>query len=54
VERQQAVVRMLSETFPLATVSASIELPSDAQDVPAMGWEAMQAIASRIEEPQSD
>jgi len=55
IERQQAVVRMLGETFPLATVSASVELPGDAADVPSMGWQAMQALGAQLEEdPQSD
>src|SRR5262249_11041091 len=55
IERQQAVVRMLGETFPLATVSASVELPGAAGDVPSMGWQAMQALGAQLDEdPQSD
>ena len=50
IERQQAVVRMLGETFPLATVSASVELPTDAAEVGAMGWSSMQALAARLDD----
>jgi hypothetical protein len=50
IERQQAVVRMLGETFPLATLSATVELPADADDVPGMSWAAMQALGERLPE----
>jgi len=55
IERQQAVVRMLGETFPLATATVSVELPTDASEVGSMGWSSMQALAARLdEEHQSD
>jgi hypothetical protein len=55
VERQQAVVRMLAETFPLATATLSVELPADAGDVPGMSWDSMRALGERlVDEHQSD
>jgi len=50
IERQQAVVRMLAETFPLATVSATIELPDEPEAVGSIGWQDMQALAERLPE----
>lgn len=55
VERQQAVVRMLSETFPLATATLSVELPADTDGVAQLGWQDMRALAARlVDDPQSD
>jgi hypothetical protein len=48
IERQLAVVRALDATYPLQSMSVEIELPSSADDVSAMGWEAMQALAARM------
>ena len=48
IERQQAVVRMLAETFPLATASLTIELPAEAGEVGSMGWQDMRALAARL------
>jgi len=50
IERQQAVVRMLGETFPLATATVSVELPTDASEVGSMGWSSMQALAARLDD----
>jgi hypothetical protein len=48
IERQQAVVRMLAETFPLTTASLTIELPAEADAVADMSWEGMRALAARL------
>ena len=50
-ERQLAVVRALDATFPLQSTTIEVELPADGEGVAAMGWEAMQALASRLLEP---
>jgi hypothetical protein len=48
IARQRAMVRMLDAVFPLATVSAEIELPADADAVESLGWSEMQRLASRL------
>jgi hypothetical protein len=48
VARQRAVIGMLDAVFPLATVSAEIELPADAEGVEQLGWSDMQRLASRL------
>ena len=42
------MVRGLDATFPLRSMSVEVELPADAAGVQAMGWEAMQQLASRL------
>jgi hypothetical protein len=39
---------MLDAVFPLATVSAEIELPADAEAVESLSWSEMQGLASRL------
>jgi hypothetical protein len=53
VERQQAVIRTLSETFPLQQLTVEVELPADAAAVSDMGWEAMQQLAGRLLAPDT-
>ena len=48
IERQKATIAMLDAVFPLATVSAEIELPASPDGVEALGWSEMQALASRL------
>jgi hypothetical protein len=51
VARQRAVISMLDAVFPLATVSAEIELPADAEGVEQLGWADMQQLAARLLQP---
>src|SRR5215471_11674571 len=46
--RQRAAVTVLDATFPLATVTAELELPADELGVAAMSWSDMQALAARV------
>jgi hypothetical protein len=48
IPRQRAVIGMLDAVFPLATVTAEIELPTDPDAVESMGWSEMQALAARM------
>jgi hypothetical protein len=48
VARQQAAIRALELLYPQATLQASVELPTDASDVGAMGWQDMQALAAQL------
>jgi hypothetical protein len=48
LERQRAVLAALDATFPLQTMTVELELPASVDDVPAMGWEAMQSVAARL------
>lgn len=48
MQRQRAVLGMLDAVFPLAQVTAEIELPASAEQVEAMGWSDMQALAQRM------
>lgn len=46
--RQKAVIGMLDAVFPLATVTAELELPTDPEAVEALGWADMQRIAAAL------
>ena len=46
--RQRAAVTVLDATFPLATVSAEVELPADEGEVAALGWGEMQRLAAQL------
>lgn len=48
MDRQRAAVAILGETFPLATATVEVELPSEPGEVGAMGWQEMQALAARL------
>jgi hypothetical protein len=48
MQRHKAVLGMLDAVFPLATVSAEIELPSTAEGVEALGWSDMQRLAGQL------
>jgi hypothetical protein len=48
VERQLAALRAVEATFPQAQMSVEVELPADAAGVRALGWEQLQALASRL------
>jgi hypothetical protein len=53
IERQQAALRAIDATFPLASVSAELSIPSDADGVAAMGWSEMRALAAQLLEDSS-
>ena len=46
--RQRAAVVVLDATFPLATVSAEVELPTDEGEVAALSWGEMQRLAAQL------
>jgi hypothetical protein len=48
IARQQAALRALELLYPQATLSASVELPQDADEVSGMGWQDMQALAASL------
>ena len=48
IERQQAVVRALGETFPLQQMTVEVELPSSAAGIAELGWQDMQQLAARL------
>jgi hypothetical protein len=48
VQRQLAAVRIVDTAFPLTEVTAEIELPASADEVEAMSWAQMQALAARL------
>jgi hypothetical protein len=43
--RQRAAVTVLDAAFPLATVSAEVEIPGDADGVAALSWGQLTALA---------
>lgn len=51
LELQGAARTILGETFPLASTTIEVDLPADAEQVGAMGWQDMQALAARLLEP---
>jgi hypothetical protein len=53
IARQTAAIKALELLYPQATASLSIDLPTEAEDVPAMGWADMQALAARLLDPGS-
>jgi hypothetical protein len=48
IERQRAIIGMLDAVFPLATVSAEIELPGSADAVESLQWSDMQRLAAQL------
>ena len=48
-ERQRAIVTMLGETFPLATVTVSVE-PEDSEQVESLGWRELRQLAASLTE----
>ena len=48
MERQAAARVILGETFPLASATLEVELPSQPEDVGGMGWQEMQALAAKL------
>lgn len=48
LELQAAARTILGETFPLASTTIEVDLPGDAAEVGAMGWQDMQALAARL------
>jgi len=48
IARQQAALRALELLYPQATLSASVELPQDVDQVSGMGWQDMQALAASL------
>ena len=50
MQRQKATLNMLDAVFPLAHVSAEIELPASVEQVEAMGWADMQRLAQQLSE----
>src|SRR5215472_1225272 len=48
IERQQAVIRALDATFPLASTSVEVSLPADADGAAAMSWSDMRQLAARL------
>jgi hypothetical protein len=48
MQRQRAVLEVLDATFPLAHVSAEIELPATAEGVQQLGWAEMQRLAAQL------
>jgi hypothetical protein len=48
MERQRAVQVILGETFPLSTATVELEIPTDAEDVQALSWQDMQALATKL------
>ena len=51
MEKQAAARVILGETFPLASATLEVELPATADDVGALGWAELQALAARVLEP---
>jgi hypothetical protein len=51
MDRQQAARVILGETFPQATATIDVEIPASAEDVAALGWQDLQALAARVLEP---
>lgn len=52
VARQQAAIRALELLYPQATLSATVELPQEADEVAGMGWQEMQALAQQLGSPE--
>jgi hypothetical protein len=48
MQRHRAVLATLDAVFPLAQVSAEIELPATAEGIEAMGWGEMQRLAQQL------
>lgn len=48
MEKQRAAVTAIDATFPLQSTTVDLELPTDAGEIGAMGWEAMQQLAARL------
>ena len=48
VQRQQAAIRALELLYPQASISATVDLPTEADEVGAMGWQEMQALAQAL------
>ena len=53
IERQRAIVTMLGETFPLASVSVTIE-PETTEDVAGLGWRDLRALAASLTGAEED
>jgi hypothetical protein len=54
LDRQRAATVILGETFPLASATIEVDLPASAEDVGALGWADLQALAARVlDEPRS-
>jgi hypothetical protein len=54
MQRQKAVLGMLDAVFPLAQVTAEIELPADADAIEGMGWQDMQRLALQLAGQEQD
>ena len=48
MQRQKATLDMLDAVFPLAQVSAEIELPASVEQVESMDWASMQRLAMQL------
>lgn len=48
VARQQAAIRALELLYPQVTAQLEVGLPDEAEDVGAMGWQEMTALAARL------
>lgn len=53
LQRQAGARALLAETMPLQHATIEVELPASGDDVPAMGWAQMQALAARLLEPET-
>ena len=51
IPRQQAMIRALELLYPQVTASLDLTMPDDAEQLPSMGWQDMQALATRLLEP---
>jgi len=52
IPRQQAAIRALELLYPQVTAHLDMTLPDEPEQLGAMGWQDMQAMASRLLEPQ--
>jgi len=53
IARQQAALRALELLYPPSSASISVELPSSAEELGSMSWQAMQELAASLLEGQS-
>lgn len=48
LDRQRSAAVILGETFPAASLAVELEIPADAEQVSAMGWQDLQALAAKL------